>query len=175
MRVPLFFKNILQLFISWFNKGRQMNNDDLLMVELRVDEDTKPLPYKDSEDIWTVATGRNIQSRGLPIQILVDVIRRAGGLQPAEMEFMLRLDVVLAKEDLNNLYPGWINLSPVRQRVLINMMFNMGMGVFRRFYKFWTAVKRGNIEEAAKEMEDSKWFRQVGPRAKRLQKMWRNG
>ncbi len=169
------FKNILQLFISWFNKGGQMNNDDLLMTKLRVDEGVRAIPYRDSKGIWTVGIGHNLEARSLPIDITVAVIKRAGGLKPAEMERVLKLDVILSKEDLTSLYPSWINLSPVRQRVLVNCMFNMGMGVFRRFYKFWAATKHGDMEEGAVQLDDSKWSRQVGIRAKRLIKMWRNG
>ena len=54
------------------------------------------------------------------------------------------------------------------QHILANMMFNMGRPRLSGFKKFNAAVAAGEWEEAAEEMIDSRWYRQVTNRADRL-------
>lgn len=65
----------------------------------------------------------------------------------------------------------WNNLSETRQIVVANMIFNLGFIGFKKFKKMNLALELGNYNRAAKEMGDSKWFDQVYPRSKNLQKM----
>ena len=66
----------------------------------------------------------------------------------------------------------WKELDDVRQRVLANMAFNLGLPRLSKFVNFLTAVQASDWEKAADEMMDSKWANQVGERAIRLrQKM----
>ena len=60
------------------------------------------------------------------------------------------------------------------QHVLINMTFNLGGTRFARFNNMWNAVIAGDWEKMAVEMEDSKWFKQVGRRSVELQEIVRN-
>lgn len=60
------------------------------------------------------------------------------------------------------------------QHVLINMTFNLGGTRFSKFNNMWKAVIENNWEQVAVEMEDSKWFGQVGRRSVELQKMVRS-
>ena len=48
------------------------------------------------------------------------------------------------------------------------MMFNMGRPRMQGFIKFKVALANRNWKEAAIEMEDSKWHKQVTNRANRL-------
>jgi len=54
------------------------------------------------------------------------------------------------------------------QLIIANMMFNLGQRRFRGFKKMIAAVNDGNWSEAADEMQDSRWFHQVGDRSVRL-------
>lgn len=65
------------------------------------------------------------------------------------------------------------NLSAIRQRVVTDMAFNLGTNGFFKFKKMIRAIENGNYNEAAKQMLDSKWSRQVGSRAIRLAEMMR--
>jgi len=67
------------------------------------------------------------------------------------------------------------DLDAVRQRVVIDMAFNIGVPRLTGFKKMWAAIHCGDYEEAALEMMDSKWARQVGRRAKRLSLMMKTG
>lgn len=146
-----------------------------LNAELSRDEGVESMAYKDIMGIWSVGKGRNLEAHGLPIEILVDVIERAGGLTLTEIDAVCDVDILEAESVLNSLYHGWRDISDVRQRVLLNMSFNMGPTVFAKFVKFWAAVHRQDWMEAGREMEDSAWWGQVGPRAERLRKMIEEG
>ena len=60
------------------------------------------------------------------------------------------------------------------QHVLVNMTFNLGGTRFGKFNNMWKGVVSSDWEKVAVEMEDSKWFRQVGRRSVELQEMVRN-
>ena len=60
------------------------------------------------------------------------------------------------------------------QHVLVNMTFNLGGTRFSKFNNMWKGVVACDWEKVAVEMEDSKWFRQVGRRSVELQEMVRS-
>ena len=59
------------------------------------------------------------------------------------------------------------------QHVLVNMTFNLGGSRFGKFNNMWKGVVSADWEKVAVEMEDSKWFGQVGRRSVELQEMVR--
>ena len=60
------------------------------------------------------------------------------------------------------------------QHVLVNMTFNLGGTRFGKFNNMWKGVVENDWEKVAVEMEDSKWFGQVGRRSVELQEMVRS-
>ena len=61
------------------------------------------------------------------------------------------------------------DVLPVKvQHIVANMMFNMGRPRLSRFHKMKKAVDNRDWFEAAYEMTDSKWAKQVPNRAMRL-------
>ena len=60
------------------------------------------------------------------------------------------------------------------QHVLINMMFNLGATRFAKFNNMWKGVIENDWEKVAVEMEDSRWFKQVGRRSVELQEIVRS-
>ena len=67
--------------------------------------------------------------------------------------------------------PGFDNCSQVRQDVLIEMVFNLGLPRVLGFRKMLAALSNDDYSEAARQMLDSKWHKDVGNRADRL--AWR--
>jgi len=51
------------------------------------------------------------------------------------------------------------------------MCFNLGGTRLSKFRKMIEACKKYDWEEVARQMEDSKWFHQVGRRSKELQQI----
>tara|TARA_R100000081_G_C4722373_1_gene118772 strand:- start:12 stop:455 length:444 start_codon:yes stop_codon:yes gene_type:complete len=87
-----------------------------------------------------------------------------------------RVDV-LFEEDLETtidecklLYNNFDDLPEEVQRIIANMMFNMGRPRLSRFHKMKKAVDNGDWVEASVQMKDSLWARQVPNRADRLVK-----
>jgi lysozyme len=72
-------------------------------------------------------------------------------------------------------FPAFEAFDDVRQRVLVDMMFNLGKPKFVGFKKMIAAVMEKNFEKAADEMKNSKWYKQVGERGKTLESMMRSG
>ncbi len=68
-----------------------------------------------------------------------------------------------------------LKLDPVRRAVLIDMLFNMGLVKVSGFRNTLRHIRNGEYKRAAKHLLDSKYARQVGPRAIRLAKMMETG
>ena len=87
-----------------------------------------------------------------------------------------RVDVLFA-EDLETtidecklLYNNFDDLPEEVQRIIANMLFNMGRPRLSRFHKMKTAIDNRDWIEASVQMKDSLWARQVPNRADRLVK-----
>jgi GH24 family phage-related lysozyme (muramidase) len=134
-----------------------------LKAELTRDEDNVPYAYQDSLGYWTIGIGHLIDKR------------MGGKLRQEVIDLIFQFDVQDVEADLDRALPWWRQLDPVRQRVLLNMTFNLGIDKLLGFTNTLAAVKRGDYESAAAGMLDSKWATQVGARAQRLAQMMRKG
>lgn len=143
-------------------------NEAQLVEELRFDEGVRYVPYRDTKDIPTVGVGHNLQAAPLP----------AGWSYPltdAQVDQLLMQDLANVFSDLNRDLPWWTDLNDVRQRVIANMMFNLGSNKLLGFKNTLAAMRQGAYADAAKGMLNSAWASQVGARAQRLAQMMRTG
>jgi lysozyme len=140
-----------------------MTEDEKLIAELRRDEGVVDHAYQDSLGYWTIGIGRLIDKR------------KGGKLSNDEIDYLLANDIDRFVKELDALYPWWRKLNPVRQRVIINMTFNMGVGWLKSFKNTTAAIKAGDYKKAAAGMRASLWAKQVGARAERLAKMMETG
>lgn len=140
----------------------------LLDAELRRDEGVRYVPYVDSRGNPSVGVGNNLNVYPLP----------AGWTYPlndSQVNALLNhaLTVTFAALDLH--LPWWAKLDDVRQRVIANMAFNMGVGDLLGFHNMLTSLQALQYVAAAAEMLDSDWAGQVGDRATRLAQAMRTG
>jgi len=84
---------------------------------------------------------------------------------------LLENDIHECIEDLETIFQAFDLLPEAARRVLVDMRFNLGPNRFRNFKKMITAVKNQSFTQAATEMKDSRWYTQVGQRAKSLVRM----
>ena len=77
-------------------------------------------------------------------------------------------DVQTVISDCNILYPDFDELPEEVQRIIANMMFNMGRPRLSKFKGMKRGVDAKDWNSAADEMVDSNWYRQVTKRADRL-------
>ena len=83
-------------------------------------------------------------------------------------------DLVNAIRDVEDVFPEVGNYPDNVQRVLVNMMFNLGRPRFNKFEDMIEAVRQQSWKTAAEEMKHSKWHSQVKQRAVELEEMMRN-
>jgi lysozyme len=133
-----------------------------LRAQVKTDEGFRGQMYRDSEGYWTIGFGR-----------LLDV-QRGGGISRDEAEYLLANDLRTA-ERLCEAMPAYLDLSPVRQAVLVNMCVNMGAATLQTFKRLFSALVQQDYEHAASEMLASKWAGQVGARAVRLAEQMKTG
>jgi len=115
--------------------------------------------YLDSEGIYTIGVGHNIQDKGI---------------SEAVCDLMLEEDIEEAVNDADT-FRWFGDLNAPRQAVIVDMVFNLGLTRFRGFKKTIQFLENQLYQSAAKEMLDSRWADQVGRRAIRLSEMMRTG
>lgn len=133
----------------------------LLIAELRRDEGVRYSPYMDTTGHLTVGVGRNLTVSPLP----------AGWTYPltdAQVNQLLTQDLQATFAQLDAKIPWWRSLDDVRQRVVANLAFNLGVAGLLTFKTALGAMQRGSYAIAAAAMMNSTWYRQVGARAQRL-------
>ncbi len=134
-----------------------------MIAELRRDEGVVPYAYQDHLGYWTIGAGRLIDKK------------KGGRLSESEIDFLLDNDIARFEGLLDKQLPWWRGQDEVRQRVLLNMAYNLGINGLLGFKNTLAYVKAKQYDQAAKNMLLSKWAGQVGNRAKRLSEMMRTG
>ena len=137
--------------------------------------------YQDSLGIDTIGIGRNLIDRGISKEELdtmdipnIGVIYEYG-ITEADAVYLATNDVQIVEEELLSAHPCVAELDSVRQLVLVDMAFNMGVPRLRGFKKMWAAIHKGDYTTAAKEMLDSRWSNQVKSRSTILANMMHVG
>lgn len=131
----------------------------LLRSQLERHEGVRLYPYRDTVGKLTIGIGRNLDDNGITRD---------------EAEMLLDTDIDEVERHLNTV-DEYLALDRVRQTVLANMCFNLGFYGLMAFRKMWKALARKDYAEAARQMLDSKWARQVGSRADELARTMRTG
>ena len=83
-------------------------------------------------------------------------------------------DIETVLSDCSKLYSDFDELPEEVQRIIANMMFNMGRPRLSKFKGMKRGVDARDWQKAADEMVDSRWYRQVTKRADRLVERMRN-
>lgn len=133
---------------------------DNLRRQLMRHEGLRLKPYLCTAGKLTIGFGRNLETRGI---------------STLEAAAMLEADIQQTASECVAIF-AWFNLiDTVRQDVVMNMVFNLGMSRFLKFRKLINALSRQNYNEAADEMLDSEWAKQVPLRAQELAVQMRRG
>jgi len=130
-------------------------------------------PYHCPAGRLTIGVGRNLEDKGITENEAVmllenDVQECIADLKDIFQDDSEPIDAPDTTADKENRFDL---LPESTQRVLVDMRFNLGYQGFRKFKKMIKAVKQQDFHTAAREMKDSRWYHQVGERAKRLTEM----
>lgn len=131
-----------------------------LKYELSRDEANSRKPYRCTAKKLTIGIGRNLDDKGLSAE---------------EVDFLFQNDIRECEQYLDKNIAWWRDLTDARQRVLLNMCFNLGWGGLSQFKNTLRAVKEARYKDAAGGMLNSLWAKQVGDRAVRLAKLMEFG
>jgi lysozyme len=143
-------------------------NRQKLIAELRRDEGVRYSVYKDTKGIDTVGVGHNLQAKPLPTGW-------KSPLNDTQVNSLLDDDLEDVFHDLDRNLPWWTDLNDVRQRVVCNMAFNLGITKLLGFKNTLVFMRQGKYDAAADGMLNSAWAGQVKGRATRLADMMRKG
>lgn len=132
---------------------------DLFSEHLEWSEGRRAFPYEDTVDKLTIGVGRNLTDRGL---------------SDDEINYLKENDMALAVQGAMTL-PYFRDLDEVRQVVVADMVFNLGLRRWKGFVRANEALAERDYERAADEMVDSKWYRQTKRRAVRNVELMRTG
>ena len=151
-----------------------------LLDQLVLHEGLELLPYKDTLNIDTIGIGRNLEHRGLSEEELAHIGKDISdicewGITKEQAYYLAENDVKIVEKEVCKSHPCVIELDEIRQRVIIDMAFNMGVPRLSKFVKMWKAIHEENFEEAKTQMLDSRWAKQVGNRAVRLSNAMETG
>lgn len=137
--------------------------------------------YQDSLGIDTIGIGRNLKDRGISREELdyLDIpsmeVVYEHGISEADARYLALNDINIVENELCRIHPCVEELDAVRQLVLMDMAFNMGVPRLSKFKLMWNAVHEKKFDIASLEMMDSRWARQVGRRAKILSEAMKTG
>jgi len=151
-----------------------------LLDQLVLHEGLELLPYEDSLGINTIGIGRNLEHRGLSEAELGHIGKDLSdifewGITKEQAYYLAKNDIEIVEKEVCESHPCVVELDEIRQRVIIDMAFNMGVPRLNKFKKMWKAIEEENFEEAKIQMLDSRWASQVGNRAVRLSNAMETG
>lgn len=132
---------------------------DAMQEQLERHEGRRAKPYMDTVGKITIGIGRNLSDKGL---------------SDDEIDYLYQNDIKEVIEDCAT-FPWFGTLNPVRQRVVLDMRFNLGAAGLREFKRFLRMLEQENYTKAADAMRNSLWAQQVKSRADRLIAMMRTG
>lgn len=118
-----------------------------LAARLVKEEGLKLSPYLDTAGKISIGIGRNLS----------DV-----GISEAEANFLLGSDISRTEAGLDKNLPWWRKLDDVRQSVMMDLAFNLGVSRLGTFQRTIAAMQAGNFPLAAAELRASEWYNQVG-------------
>ena len=148
-----------------------MNTDTFneMTEEIKADEGVVNEIYLDHLGLPTVGVGHLIREddpeNGLAVGTKIDSER---------VHELFEADLYTCVAETKLLYPQFEELPAEAQKILCNMMFNLGRPRLSKFIKMREHVNNGAWSDAANEMLDSKWAKQVPNRANRLVERMRN-
>jgi len=149
-------------------------NRSKLREQLIRHEGLRLKPYRCPSGYLTIGVGRNLETKGLSKKEILYLLKVQGISREIAL-YLLDNDIEYFIERTRDLFPNFDDLTDVRQRVFVDMCFNLGYRGLSGFYDLRKAVQDEDYVRAAQAMLDSRWATQVGQRAIELANMMIKG
>jgi lysozyme len=144
--------------------------DHRLLESVKRHEGFRVRAYQDTESVWTIGYGHNLEANGVPPEYAQHVV-----IEEEIAERWLRQDLEDAHAEAM-LFPEYELLnSRARRNVFVEMVFNLGRPRLKNFRRMLKAIRNGDWKRVAYEMLDSRWRYQVGRRATTLANLMETG
>lgn len=166
--------------------------DDFILDFFQSLEGYRSKPYKDIHGYWTIAIGHNLSQNPLKNyikhhfwppeddddQIITDAEAfkrmQKDGITHDQANFILNDDLVDIDQSLYNKFPRYERCdSDIRKMALLYLGFNLGIKGIISFKRFCEDFSKKRYAEAADELIDSLWYKQVPRAAKCIEHMVR--
>jgi lysozyme len=151
-----------------------------LYEQVRLHEGSREYAYEDTEGNPTIGIGFNLADKdnkkilaGMGYNVK-DVIAKKVRLTEPVIQELYKTSIAKATKDATNWLPNLSEQPESVQKAVIDMSFNLGATRLGGFVKTRAALINKDYKEAAKQMMDSPWAKQVGKRANTLSDMVRS-
>jgi lysozyme len=127
-----------------------MTKNNTIEEYIKVNEGLRLMPYEDSLGLTTIGYGRCLETNGITQN---------------EADMLFTNDMNIVADELRKMFTDFDSLRYSQQKALMDMCFNLGSTRLRRFKKMIAAIEAGDFNEAAVELLDSRYARQLPRRA----------
>ena len=141
---------------------------DKLIEQIKRHEGYRKRMYLCTAGKETIGYGYNLKANPLHLSSLEIGNAYKNGMNEVEAERLLKLMIAKITDQLEEAIPVINRLDTVRQDILINMAYNLGLVGLLKFKKTLLALEKKDYRTASIEMLNSKWRNDVGDRAQEL-------
>ncbi|MBF0564503.1 MAG: glycoside hydrolase family protein [Nitrospirae bacterium] len=149
-----------------------MFNEERLRQYIKTNEGSRPGVYDDSLDIPTIGVGFNLRREDAKDKITQlglsydEVLDGHVKLSAEQVDSLLDSDIENAINIVKSIFSNFDQITDDRQIVLIDLAFNMGKTTLLEFKNMIKAILSSEWEQAADDLQKSKWYNEVGRRGK---------
>lgn len=130
---------------------------DQLIEQLKRHEGYRRQSYRCTAGKLTIGYGYNLSANPLKLSSLEIYHAQLVGMGEHEAERLLKLMISKITDQLEEALPVINRIDHVRQDILINMAYNMGMVGLLKFKKMIAALEKKDYRKVSIEMLDSEW------------------
>lgn len=157
-----------------FTSPLMSKDSDTLFNQLARHEGIRHNVYKDSKGIPTIGIGFNLtdpNNKKILAKLGISDQNIRQGLNDAQIKQLFDFSLRQAKIDAQKYIPN-LSSHPINvQNAIIDMAFNLGYNRLSKFTELKQSLLKRNYKQAAANMLDSLWAKQVGNRAQYLSKL----
>lgn len=133
----------------------------------KYEEGYKRAAYRDTHGYWTIGNGHFLGA---------DPKYRGLVWTDEQIKAAFEKDFAIAVKDAASVFPGqWESFSPNVKLAITDMVFNLGIGGFKKFKNTIALIAAHKFQQAADNAMKSLWAKQVPNRAQRTTDKLRKG
>lgn len=137
-----------------------------LIPDLIAYEGLRLKPYRDTLGNWTIGVGHLIRRNEI---LFGSPVVPGFTLTQSQCLQLLDTDIQNVEYDLDHYLPWWRKLSDIRQDVMVNLAFNLGVVKLSTWKHTLGDIQSGNFKAAQIDLDnDEPWASQVHRRAYNL-------